>query len=303
MTLSLDLQYFMSDLDATNYNRNFLFWTSNILQGGAGQAPDPGYVVRNGTLVEANWSGPGTPSTGVYDQISRPDAKATSNYGAFSAELRSQRRFTLSGEIGTSEGHGETPTQDVSETVLPGGTGGGYQLNGIDSAPDFNFGSADTSTPFPGGIPVGFGWIFGAQAVDVEDQEDWAQIDADYALDGGAFTGLQFGLRYSNHERDSLRVIGQGPLAGAMDPANYPDTFQNYPSDFNSIRRIVPEGYLVLDSGAACGLQQFRQRQPRSGGPTRLDGDVPGRGKEFGRLRAGGFRGLQLERQHRCCAS
>ena len=210
--LSLDLQYFMSDLDATNYNRNFLFWTSNILQGGGSllpgsppfQAPDPGYVVRNNTLVEASWSGPNTPSTGVYDQISRPDAKATSNYGAFSASYAFSDAFTLSGEIGTSEGHGETPTQDVSETVLSAGTGGGYQLHGVNSAPDFNFGSADISTPFPGGVPVGFGWIFGAQAVDVEDQEDWAQIDADYALDGGAFTGLQFGARY---ERCSSRVM------------------------------------------------------------------------------------------------
>ena len=250
--LSLDLQYFMSDLDATNYNRNFLFWTSNILQGGGlpggtAQAPDPGYVVRNGTLVEASWSGPNTPSTGVYDQISRPDAKATSNYGAFSASYAFSDAFTLSGEIGTSEGHGETPTQDVSETVLPGGTGGSYQLNGVNSAPDFNFGSADTSTPFPGGVPVGFGWIFGAQAVDVEDQEDWAQIDADYALDGGAFTGLQFGARYSNHSRDSLRVIGQGPNFCGDPPVpcatNFPTEFLNYPSDFSNIGGSFPRNF------------------------------------------------------------
>ncbi len=236
--LTLDFQYFMSDLDAKNYNRNFLFWTSNLLQGGGApggtaQAPDPGYVVRNGTLVQASWSGPNTPSAGVYDQISRPDAKATSNYGAFNASYAFNDAFTLSGEIGISEGHGETPTQDVSETVLPGGIGGAYQLRGTSHAPTFDFGSADTSTPFPGGVPVGFGWIFGAQAVDVEDQEDWAQIDADYAMESGALTGLQFGLRYSNHSRESLRVIGQGPLAGGMDPANYPDTFLSYPADFS----------------------------------------------------------------------
>jgi iron complex outermembrane receptor protein len=237
--LTLDLQYFMSDLDATNYNRNFLFWTNNLLQGGGApggtaQAPDPGYVVRNNTLVEANWSGPGTPSAGVYDQISRPGEKATSNYGAFGASYAFSDAFTLSGEIGTSEGHGETPRQDVSETVLPSGIGGSYQLHGTGDAPDFEFGTADTSSPFPGGVPVGFGWIFGAQAVDVEDQEDWAQIDADFAMDRGAFTGLQFGLRYSNHERVSLGVIGQGPLfPGASDPANYPTSFQNYPTDFS----------------------------------------------------------------------
>ena len=232
--LSLDFQYFMSDLDADNYNRNFLFWTSNLLQGGAGQAPDPGYVIRNGTLVAANWSGAATPSAGVYDQISRPGSKATSNYGAFNASYAISDAFTLSGEIGTSEGHGKTPTQDVSETVLPGGIGGGYEMHGTGSPPSFNFGTADTSTPFPDGVPVGFGWIFGAQAVDVEDTEDWAQIDADYAIEGGTLTGMQFGVRYNNHERDSLRVIGQGPIfPGASDPANYPDSFLNYPTDFS----------------------------------------------------------------------
>jgi iron complex outermembrane receptor protein len=248
--LSLDLQYFMSDLDADNYNRNFLFWTSNILQGGGDPlnpnedaVPDPGYVVRNGTLVSANWSGPNTPSAGVYDQISRPGSKATSNYGAFNASYAFTDAFTLSGEIGISEGHGKTPTQDVSETVLAAGIGGGYEMHGTGSPPSFNFGTADTSTPFPNGVPVGFGWIFGAQAVDVEDTEDWAQIDADYAMDGGTFTGMQFGVRYNNHERDSLRVIGQGPLfPGASDPANYPDSFLNYPSDF-SFANSVPGAF------------------------------------------------------------
>ena len=240
--LSFDFQYFMSDLEATNYNRNFLFWTQNLLQGGAGQAPDPGYVVRNNTLVEASWSGLATPSAGVYDQISRPGAKATSNYGSFGASYMVSDALTLSGEIGTSEGHGKTPAQDVSETVTPAGIGGGYQLHGTGSAPDFNFGTADISTPFPGGNPVGFGWIFGAQAVDVEDQEDWAKIDADFAIDGGAFTGLQFGARYSNHERTSLNVIGQGPMFCGDVPCatNYPTEFQNYPSDFNSFGGSFP---------------------------------------------------------------
>ena len=71
---------------------------------------------------------PAAPSTGIYDQISRPDEKASSNYGSLAASYRFSDAFTLSGQIGTSEGHGETPAQDVSETVTPVGTGGGYQL-------------------------------------------------------------------------------------------------------------------------------------------------------------------------------
>src|SRR6185503_21079308 len=67
--LQFDIQYFTSDLDATNYNRNFLFWGSNLLQGGNGQLPSR-YEVRNNTLVSASFAPGGTLSAGVYDQIS-----------------------------------------------------------------------------------------------------------------------------------------------------------------------------------------------------------------------------------------
>jgi iron complex outermembrane receptor protein len=245
--LRFDAQYFMSDLEATNYNRNYMFWGGNILAGGAGQAPDPGYVVKNGTLVAANFSPVATRSYGVYDQISRPDEKATSNYGSLAGSYRFSDAFSLSGQLGTSEGHGETPHQDVYETVLPNGTGAGYQMHGTNGGPDFNLGTADNSQPFPAGSPVGFGWIFGAQAIDVEDQEDWAQIDADYTIEKGAWSGLQFGARYSKHQRDSLNSIGQGPRFCGTPPndfacatASYPTTFENYPSDFNSFGGSIP---------------------------------------------------------------
>ena len=228
-------QYFMSELEATNYNRNYMFWAERFVNSAPGQAPDPGYVVRNNTLVAANFS-PVVPARnrpcrqrtrtttqhpdcrlyGIYDQISRPDEKATSNYWSFEAEYRVSDALELSGQIGTSEGHGETPTQDVSETHPARNSGASWQLNGLGSAPDFNFGTADTSTPVPGGTPVLFGWIFGAQLVDVEDEENWAQIDADFAVDRGAWTGLQFGARYNEHTRESLNdAIAPGPdLAG-----------------------------------------------------------------------------------------
>jgi iron complex outermembrane receptor protein len=267
--LMIDAQYFMSDLDATNYNRNFLLRPRDILSQGAGTAPDPGYVVRNGTLVQASWAAATAPSTGIYDQISRPDEKASSNYGSLAASYRFSEEFTLSGQIGTSEGHGETPAQDVSETVTPANTGGGYQLHGIGNGPDFNFGSADTSSPVPGGNPVGFGWIFGDQFVDVEDQEDWAQIDADYAIDNGAWTNLKFGARYNKHERDSLFAVGQGPLAPPQDPANYPTTFQNYPTDFNTFGGSFPTDIWFWSPSqlAAYNGPGFVNRDP----VTRLD--------------------------------
>ena len=271
--LRLDLQYFMSDLDATNYNRNYLFWGERVLNFGAGQAPDPGYVVRDGTLVQANFSPvagcqdtdpPSCTLYGVYDQISRPDEKASSNYVSFEAGYDFSDTFTLSGQVGTSEGHGETPTQDVSETHPLAGSGAGFQLNGLGRAPDFNFGTADTSTPFPGGTPVTFGWIFGAQLVDVEDEETWARVDADFEIDRGAWTDLQFGVRFNEHTRESANAIAQGPFAPAMDPANYPTTFQNYPSDFNTFGGSFPTNIWYWSPGqlAEYNGEGFVNRDP-----------------------------------------
>jgi iron complex outermembrane recepter protein len=245
--LRLDAQFFLSELDATNYNRNYLFWGERVLNFGAGQAPDAGYVVRNNTLVAANFAPvPGT-LYGVYDQISRPDEKSSSNYGSFEAEYRVSDALELSGQIGTSKGHGETPTQDVSETHPPAGSGASFQLNGLGHAPNFAFGTADTSTPLPDGAPVPFGWIFGAQFVDVEDEENWAKVDADFTVDRGAWTGLQFGVRVNEHTRESKDAIAQGPTfsggstgGGGVDPAAYPTTFTNYPGDFNTFGGSFP---------------------------------------------------------------
>ena len=281
--LKLDFQYFMSDMDAKNYNRNYLVWTPRFINRGfevrdalgalvQGQAPDPGYVVRNNTLVSATFSPMPGILYGVYDQISRPDAKATSNYGSFEAEYRFSDAFSLSGQIGTSDGHGETPTQDVSETNPGTGNGASYTLHGLGRGPDFALGATDNTTPFPNGTPVDFNWIFGTQFVDVKDEEDWAKIDADFAVDRGAWTGLQAGVRYNEHKRESLNVIAQAPTfcnpplvtTCGTDVGNYPTTFQNYPSDFNTFGGSIPTDvwFWTPEQLAAYNGEGLVQRDP-----------------------------------------
>src|SRR5258706_9676329 len=74
--LELDLNAFTSRLDATNYNRNWMFWGSHI--NGAGLIPTS-YTVRNGTLTAATWSGP--PAVyAVVDQVYRPGSFSGTNY-------------------------------------------------------------------------------------------------------------------------------------------------------------------------------------------------------------------------------
>ncbi len=243
--LGFDLTGFVSNLDAPNYNRNYLLWNTHYINSGAGVAPDPGYVVSNGTLVNASFTPVPLLFYGVYDQISRPNESESSNFINLDATLKVNETLNFLAQVGTSKGTGKTPTQDVSETNPDQGQGAGFQLNGVGSGPNFNFGTTNNTSPFAGGTPVAFGWIFGAQNVDVNDKEDWAKLDGAFKLNNGAWADLKFGARWQSHDRTSFGAIGQGPTfsgvnGGGTSPLNYPTTFSNYPSDFQSFGGNIP---------------------------------------------------------------
>lgn len=250
--LTLDLSGFVSQMKAANYNRNYLLWNTHFINQGAGQSPDAGYVVRNNTLVQANFSPVAGTQYGVYDQISRPDASADANFLNFDAKWRANDRLTLTSKIGTSTGTGKTPTQDVAEWNTGVGTGGGWGLNGINSAANWNLGPTNNSSS-PAG--VGLGWIFGDQNVKVKDKENWGQLDGEYNVDAGVLQSLKFGVRFNDHKRSSGGVIGQSPgckdangntvafdwsqqywcpvgTKSPADPANFPVGSANYPGNF-----------------------------------------------------------------------
>jgi len=241
-SLSFDLQGFYSKLDAANVNYNYLVWGTHFLASGAGQSPLPGYVVRNGTLVTANFAPVAGTNYGVYDQISRPDESATAGYVTLEGNWRASDALSFGAQIGTSEGHGKTPTQDVSETNPGTGAGASWELHGLGTGPSFALGATNNTSPFPNGQPVTFGWIFGAQNVDVKDEENWAKIDGQYGLDSGVWSALKFGVRYQEHQRGSHGAIAQGPTAAGQNTANYPSTFSNYPSNFDTFGGAIPTG-------------------------------------------------------------
>ena len=249
-TIDVGFNAFVSKQDAANYNRNYLLWVTHFLAQGNGQAPLPGYVVRNGTLVNANFAGVAGTTYGVYDQISRPDSSADSRFLSWDATWRASEKLTFKGQVGMSWGTGQTPTQDVAEWNVGVGGGGGWGLNGVGAA-DWHIGGNPSS---PAGNTLG--WIFGYQDVKVEDQEDWIKLDGEYFIDSGALTSLQFGLRYADHSRESKTATAQGPgcidasgnvvpfdwsqanwcpvgTKSPADPVNFPSGgFTNYPGDF-----------------------------------------------------------------------
>src|SRR5262249_1685792 len=68
------------------------------------------------------------------------------------------------------------------------------------------------------------------------DQEKYAQIDGDLALDLGVLSRLKSGVRVAEHKRDTVWVA-QGPnfAADPFNPANLPVwTGETYPANFRS---------------------------------------------------------------------
>lgn len=234
---TFSLTGFSSKMKADNYNRNYMLWGSRILAQGAGQAPNPGYVVRNNTLVSATFAADPLRQYGIYDQISRPGAASSSNFVSADAQWDVSDKLTFSGQIGTSTGHGKTPTQDVAEWDVGLGSGAGWRLRGVGAA-DWNLGTTNTAAPGTPITDIKLDWIFGLQDVDVLDKEKWLKLDGTYFIDAGALTSLNFGVRDARHERSLENVVAQGPsfatTPDAFDPSTWPQGFRNYPGNFGS---------------------------------------------------------------------
>ena len=278
-TMEFDLSGFYAKLEAPDYNRNYLMWATHFINFGAGQAPNAGYTVTNGTLTSATFAA--TPGTfyGIYDQISRPDEAATSAFVNLDGHFKLSDNLKLEGQLGWSEGHGKTPTQNVAET-LPGESGGAFwTLNGTTRPPDWGLPGTNYAQPFPPGNPgaLPFGWIFGGQDIDTIDKETWAKLDATWDMSStGAWQDLRFGARYSKHDRSSIGSIAQGPTfgcapvtptcppGGGTDPLAYPTTYSNYPSNYTTFGSNIPTGiwYWTPAQLAAYNGPGLVQRDP-----------------------------------------
>jgi iron complex outermembrane receptor protein len=280
---TLTLDGFVSNLEASNYNRNYMLWGSRIIQGGA--VPDAGFVVRDNTLVEANFSADPTRQYGIYDQISRPGDESGSEYLSAAFEWFMNDKWSFSGQVGTSEGYGRTPTQDVAEWDLGLGSGAAWKLHGVGAA-DWSLGTTDTSQPGTPLEDMKLDWIFGYQHVDVEDTEDWIQLDSQVQMDSNWLNSIDFGVRYADHGRHLDQVTAQGPACkdsggntvgwdwgqqyycppgtqSPFDPANWPQDYRNYPGNFGSgLGGNFPRNIWYYSVADLAAYNQFTDRDP-----------------------------------------
>jgi iron complex outermembrane receptor protein len=218
--LTLGLSGFVSDMDADNYNRNFMLWGGNFARA---QAPQPGYTVENGVLTSATYAGVAGRDYAVYDMISR-EATAKSNYITFDADWTINDSLKSSLQLGTTEGKGSTERQFIAEVTTNRGGGASWTSHGISSPLDWSVGGDSNPT----GV-TSFG-TWGNQQVTAIDNEDWITLDFRKDLDAGALTSLDFGARYADHERETQSPEGASPGDIWSDLQNGDTNL--YPGDF-----------------------------------------------------------------------
>ncbi|MFB5204854.1 TonB-dependent receptor, partial [Stenotrophomonas sp. 3diitr2024] len=239
-SLTLGLNGFSSELKANNYNRNFMMFGNSFAKS---QAPDPGYVVKDGVLTNASYRGvPGT-DYAVYDMIYR-ESKAKSSYVTFDADWQISDSLTATFQAGSTKGTGETPRQYIAEVTLANGGGASWATHGNGSPIDWNVGG-DLS---PNGV-TSFG-TWGNQQVTAEDKEKWATLDFNqYFNDGGVLSSIDFGLRFADHKREALSPEGATP--GDIWSALKNGATANYPSGFaGDIGGTFPRNLWYFTPGA-----------------------------------------------------
>ena len=204
--VTLDVNGFYSNLNASNYNRSFYNQPLNNLS--VGIVPSS-YKVVNGTLVQATFDKSSYPvpsatvdpnlyaeAPATVDQIYRPGASASSSYLDLSGEWRVTDMLKLNGLLGTTKGEGKTP-RDIGYEANFLNSGMSYQLNpgGVASV---TFPGGDTSHFTTSNVTTGAAW---GSKVQTEDTERYGQLDADWAVDQGVLDSLKFGARFADHVR------------------------------------------------------------------------------------------------------
>ncbi|HWU77821.1 MAG TPA: TonB-dependent receptor [Rhodanobacter sp.] len=230
--LTLNLDGFLTKMDASDYNRNYMLRTRDRL-------PDDtltSYTLQGNVLTSATMAAQPGVSQGIYDMISRPGEAESSRYFTLDANWQATSNLGFKFQAGTTKGVGTTPTQDVMEMDTGYGQSSSYAMNGLGTplnwAMSGNNSAYDAST-------VGLDWIFGDQAIKVVDKENWFKADGEFDFDDGALSSLQFGVRYAKHTHDSPTAIAQGPnwasaVTFSPNATIWPASGSNYPGSFGS---------------------------------------------------------------------
>ncbi len=220
-----------SRFEADNINQNYLAWGSQAL-GGGGTLSDA--VVQGDTAVAGVISSRngGTEGRGVvFDAIDR-FAFAETSYVDFDATYKAGDNWLVHFDTGYTQAEGDTESQPFVEFGAPAAFR--YDLRG--STPQVTFLNVDPTNP--NDMEFDFASLHN---ITNDDDELYSYLDAERFLNLNTLESLKFGIKYTDHERQTdfqattfgsffLPLLATGCNGRACTPADFaggmtPDDF------------------------------------------------------------------------------
>lgn len=191
--LELNLNGFWSRFGADNINQNYLAWGSNAL-GGGGTLTNA--VMQGDTVVAGVISSAGNGTSGrgvVYDAIDRK-AFAKTWYGDLDGTFTPNQSWAMHFDVGHTKADGDTQAQPFVEFGAPARFS--YDLRG--DTPQVHFLNIDPKNPAQ--MEFDFASL---HHITNDDSETYSYGDAERFFTGGALKSVKFGVKYSDHKRET----------------------------------------------------------------------------------------------------
>lgn len=196
--LEVTLTGLYSQMDADNFNQNYMAWISNKVGNNAALS---GTTVVDGTLVKGTFATAGGFGA-VFDAIDRIAQTETRSID-LEVNYQPNEAWKLHGQIGYTDAEGETEAQPFWETI--GQTGVSFDLT--QGVPRVTFANLDAANA---AALNELGWA-ALEQIGNEDSEFYVRGDVEHFLDLGPFASVKAGVKYTDHERETLHIAGRFP--------------------------------------------------------------------------------------------
>jgi len=198
--LSVNLTGLYSQMDADNFNQNYMAWVSNKVGAlGTAGAALTGTEVVDGTLVKGTFNATGGFGA-VFDAISRLASTETRSID-LDVNFEPAEGWMLHGQVGFTDATGETEAQPFWETI--GVTGLSFDLT--QGVPRVSFANLDPTSA--AALPE-LGWT-SLDSIGNDDQEFYVRGDVTKEVGFGPFTSFKAGVKFTDHERETLHIAGR----------------------------------------------------------------------------------------------
>lgn len=191
--VEVSLNGFWSRFGADNINQNYMAWGSNAL-GGGGTLTEATIVGNTAVAGRISSASNGTSGRGVvFDAIDRK-AFAKTMYGDFDATFTPNDTWIVHFDAGYTTADGDTEAQPFVEFGAPASFR--YDLRG--STPQVQFLNVDPTNPAH--MEFDFASL---HHITNDDDETYSYLDAEKVLADGPVKSIKFGVKYTDHERQT----------------------------------------------------------------------------------------------------